>query len=76
MQSVVYSIRDGGGIGIPYCSFSGIFVQFITMREKQILVWVIGIQKEMAFCSKLKLLLSLKNAWLHPIFFLDAKSTC
>ena len=28
------------------------------------------------FFSKLKLFLSLKNAWLPPIFFLDTKSTC
>ena len=75
---------------------------FMTMREKQILVRAIEIQKENGgkhtffkdkrakiilksskiqsnvwrFFFQIEALVSLKNAWLPPIFFLDTKSTC
>ena len=65
-------------------------MRFMTMREKQILPKKLGVTtlKELEFKTVVKYkamygvkffyieaLLSLKNAWLPAIFFLDTKST-
>ena len=54
---------------------------FEIMKQQYIILLKISkiqsnVQVYSNFFFQIEALLSLKNAWLSPVFFLDAKSTC